>query len=557
MDLRALAAWAVLSILSTGCWGSIDGSSGTEGTGGGGTDTPGGQAGSGGAQQAAPSDPGTVVLRRLNRTEYNNTVRDLLETTLQVEGSLPEDVELDGFDTVGEALTLSPDYVRSYSKTATLLVEELFRADPASERRKRILSCNVTDGGLPCARKMLKPFARQAWRRPVTDAEVETLLLPLAVAQQNALPVSDGLQGAFEAVLMSPHFIFRVELDPTPGAHRLNDHELATRLSYFLWSTMPDATLAAAADAGRLQQDGEFGAQLERMLSDPRANRLSQTFAARWLEVQHLEQHEVNPTRFPGYRPRLALSMKAEVDRFFQEFLRTGLPITDMLSARFTFADPLLAAHYDLPAPAMGIQRVDLGPAPRAGLLTMGAILMTTSYPESTSPVIRGNYVLDRLMCAAVPPPLDPVSAIDQTPGMATTRRQRLEAHRSNPACAGCHRLMDPIGLGMENYDGIGKYRTTEDKLPIDASGQLADGTSFSGALELAAILARDPRFARCFAQKLTTFALGRRPILPPDAAWIDHLSGTARGGSGAVRAFIHALVMSEAFRSRRAGTAP
>jgi hypothetical protein len=476
--------------------------------------------------------------------------------------AFPDDDEADGFDTIAHALSLSPTYVARLAEAARLLVDDLFRADPGSSRRRRVLACDVAAGGVECARGILKAFARRAWRRPVAEAEVDTLLGPWRTAERVGLPAEEGLRGGLEATLISPHFIFRVETDPTPASdspHRLTDHELATRLSYFLWSTMPDDELARLADLGLLQKDDELARQIDRLLADARADRLGHTFATRWLDVEGVESHEVNPRSFPRYTPALAASMRTEVRRLFLDFLRGGTPSIELLTARFSYVDGPLAAHYGLTLPsasaggaAAPLQRVELAGVPRRGLLTTAAVLMTTSHSVRTSPVKRGQYVMERVLCAEVPPPPPGVETLPETGGTPTTLRQQLEAHRKQPACAGCHVLMDPIGLGLETYDAIGRYRATDRGLPIDTGGALPDGTRFRDALDLAEALARDPRAARCQAQKLATFALGRLMHDVADAAWVDHLAARAHAAGGTWKARVQALATSEAFRSRR-----
>jgi hypothetical protein len=266
--------------------------------------------------------------------------------------------------------------------------------------------------------------------------------------------------------------------------------------------------------------------------------------------------------------------MNAEVLRFFEYIFIENRPVAELLSARLPFVDASLASHYGLPAPGGTVgqmKQTDLSMVPRMGLITMGAVLTATSHSDGTSPVKRGQFVLDNLMCQPVPPPPPEAQAeiekkmMMQPPGAAaTTWREQLEEHRRNPQCAGCHRLMDPIGLGLENYDAVGQYRTMDRRRPIDPSGDLPDGTRFSGALELAGMLAKDPRFTRCLTRKLATFMIGRRLSQPEDEGWLDHLtaasgpsgasgaSGAGGASAGSVKDSLRILVMSEAFRSRR-----
>ncbi len=508
----------------------------------------------------APSNPGLVVARRLNRTEYNNTVADLLGTKLTPAIDFPADDLGAEFDTVGSALSLSPTYVIAYEKAAYALLNDLFTD---ATRKQTIVTCNIDTGGDACAQTVLGAFARKAWRRPVTTTELQGLLKPVTTARTLGATPTEGLKSAMAAVLLSPFFVFKLEIDPDPAStmpRRLTGHELATRLAYALWSSMPDSVLSTAADLGQLSTDAQVSAQIDRMLAAPRAGALLDTFAAEWFDVKELEDHDIEPTVFPKYTPALALSMKQEARRFVDEFLHTTRPVNEMLNARFTFLDTSLATHYGLTrtAPAgtaaADFVRVDTSSAPRAGLLTLGALLTTTSFPSRTSPVKRGEFVFRRLLCAIVPaPPPDVPSLPEATTATAgLTLRQRTEQHRKDPACSPCHNLMDPIGFGLENYDALGAYRTKDGTAAIDASGTLPDGRTFNGAVELGNVLSGDARFPRCATNKFMIFAIGRLFNQAGDAAWVDHLAGQAWAANGSLPSIIRAVVMSDSFRSRQ-----
>lgn len=510
----------------------------------------------------APVNPGVGTIRRLNRIEYDNTVHDLLGTSLNPGESFQADDPGGGFDTVGAAASLSPAYVRDYEEAAHALVEDLY-LDPA--RLATVVTCDVEAQGAACAETVLTAFARKAWRRPVTPEEVAPLAALVTTATTLGGTPTDGLKNALSAVLLSPQFIFKLEVDPDPASavpRRLTDHELATRLSYALWSTMPDDALMAAADAGTLQTDAELLSQINRMLADPRAARLAENFAGQWLAIRDLATHEVEASAFPGYAPTLASSMVAEAQQFFMDFLSSTTPASQMLSARFTYLDQALATHYGLPAQA-GVAagqmwRADTSTVERSGLLTLGAILTATSFSTRTSPVKRGKFVMEQVLCTHIDdPPPDVVGLAEeegnQGPSDTETLRQRMERHRDKPECIGCHSVMDPIGFGLETYDAIGRYRTTEvNGLPIDSSGELPDGTPFSGALELSAVLSGDTRFTSCLTQKLLIFSLGRLLDQPDDPVWVAHIDGTARDGDGTLGTLVRTLLASDAFRSRQ-----
>ncbi|XXX80728.1 DUF1592 domain-containing protein [Sorangium sp. So ce134] len=545
-----LVASACTGVLGTGSSGD-DGGSGSDSSGGdsGGDsgETPG---------ETPTSDRRPLVLRRLNRLEYNNTVRDLFfGTQLRPADEFPADDLGEEFSTVGSALTLSPAYVRAYERAAYALVDDLFAA-PA-ERRERVISCDVDEGGDACARSILGAFARRAWRRPVPDEHLDSLMLPIAKARELGAEPAEGLKHALAAVMLSPFFVFKPEIDPDLTAtapRRLDPHELATRLSYALWSTMPDEELSLAADSGALASDAELTAQIERMLEDPKIDNLLDSFAAEWLDFAHLGAHEIDAKILPEGSQDVLRSMTLEVQSFIREFLTSGRPVGEMLTARFTFVDDHLADLYGLPEGdsrpnADGLRRVETSNVPRSGLLTLGALLTTTSLPSRTSPVKRGDYVFSRLLCEAIPPPPPGVAAAFPERDDLTLR-ERMELHRKDPSCAGCHSFMDPIGFGLENYDAIGRYRTREGNLEIDASGELPDGTAFEGAVELGAVLAKDPRIPRCVTKKFMTFAAGRL-LASADKPQIKQLTAEAETSGGGLGDIIKAVLLSEPFRTR------
>jgi hypothetical protein len=543
-----------------GCTGSLDG---TSGPGSGGTSiTVGGGATAVGGASAGTATPGVVVARRLNRAEYNNTVADLLGTKLTPADGFPGDDLGAEFDTVGSALSLSPNYVAAYEEAANALIADLFVAEAA--RQQRVVTCDVAAGGDACAQTILTAFARRAWRRQLSAEEVQGLMLPVTTARTLGAKPIDGLKAALTGVLLSPFFLFKLELDPEPSSgavRRLKSHELATRLSYALWSTMPDDKLASAADADQLASDEQVAAQVDRMLADSRTDRLLDRFAALWLDFSSLDTHEVSEVEFPKFQAGLEVSMQGEARRFLQEFLRSPIPISGLFDARFTFVDAALASHYGVTRSGTGsatdYTRVDTTGTPRQGLLTLGAFLTTTSYANRGSAVRRGEYVFRRLLCNEVPAPPANVPELPEATMAGQTMRQRLESHRAKPECIACHQLMDPIGFGLENFDGVGAYRADENGVAIDATGVLPDGTTFSGAIELGGILAKDERLPRCVTEKFMTFAIGRLITHSDDAPWLDSLSAQAKTSGGGLSNIIRAVLLSDAFRSRQAGPTP
>jgi hypothetical protein len=509
---------------------------------------------------SAPQNPGYMVVRRLNQPEYNNTVADLLGTKLTPADTFPGDDLGAEFDTVGSSLSLAPEYLIAYEGAANTLIADLF-SDPV--RQKTVVTCDVTTAGNACAQTILTAFAKRAWRRPATTDEVTNLMAPVTAAKTLGATPLQGLQAGLTAILISPYFLYKLEIDPTPlsgPARRLNAYELATRLSYALWSTMPDATLSAAADAGQLSTDDQVSAQVTRMLADPRATTLLDNFSGKWLDFVNLDSHDVDTMLFPAYNNALETSFKGEARRYMQEFLQTPLNVSGILNSRFTFIDANLASFYGLTRTgatnATDFIKVDTTGTQRQGLLTLGAYLADTAYANRTSPVRRGQYVFNRLLCDQVPDPPPNVPQLSETPVVGQTLRERLEAHRASPACSACHNLMDPIGFGLENYDAIGMYRTMDSGAPVDSSGMLPDGTTFTGAIDMGGILARDPRLPQCVTQKFMIFSIGRLMTQPDDPSWIAYLTAQAQVKDGSLSSIIRAVAMSDAFRSRMPGVA-
>lgn len=536
----------------------------------------GASSGAGGGTMATPAtDPGRVTLHRLNRTEYNNTMRDLLGTTSDAGKLLPNDdsgAGLGAFDNMADTLTLSDLHLSVYLDAAKSVVSEAL--SNAAERAS-LVSCDVAAQGETCVRQVVRAFAYRAWRRPVTDAEVDRLVAVAGVALANGESYEQGLGLALRAVLLSPHFVFRVELDPDPTsltAHPLNPYELASRLSYFLWSSTPDTTLLETAASGSLSQPAVLEQQVGRLFDDPRSARaMTGNFAGQWLVLRNIdnpEETKPDPTLFQSVDTSLLSAMRAEAEHLFQDVAFQGAPLTQLFTANYTYVNDRLAAHYGLPpVGSSDLKRVDLtSSAERGGFLSEAGFLTLTSHPNMTSPVRRGKWVTEVLFCYSVPaaPKGVNLKGIEMGVQSGLTQREASKQHSTNPSCAACHQKMDPIGLGLENYDAVGRYRTMDGGKPIDASGQLPDGAlpdgtavkgaSFNGAKELEARVAEDPRFADCTARKLYTYALGRVPIDQPshlDGPAIASLVQSLKSGHS-FRDLVRGIVMSPTFTSRR-----
>jgi Protein of unknown function (DUF1592)/Protein of unknown function (DUF1588)/Protein of unknown function (DUF1585)/Protein of unknown function (DUF1587)/Protein of unknown function (DUF1595) len=377
---------------------------------------------------------------------------------------------------------------------------------PAIPRGYRsVFACGHVPGqhNAACLRTNLARLAERAWRRPVSPAEIDKLVRLSAAAPAE---LQQEMEAGIEAILVSPFFLFRFE-------NRLGQFELASRLSYFLWSSLPDDELLRAAQQGQLNNPALLAAQARRMLADPRSRALSENFAARWLEFGNLAFVHRDPARFPEFTVELRDSMRQETELFVANVIHEDRSILDFLNAKYTFVNEPLAKLYGIPGvEGARFRKVSLEGVPREGILTQASVLTVTSYATRTSPVLRGKWILENILNDPPPPPPANVPALrDVSSEPDSTLRQQLEQHRSNTACSGCHASMDTLGLGLENLDAIGRWRTHEGTLPVDPAGKLPDGSSFSNPAELAAILASRPEgFARCIVEKLLTYALGR-----------------------------------------------
>ncbi|MEQ9411166.1 MAG: DUF1592 domain-containing protein [Fuerstiella sp.] len=393
--------------------------------------------------------------------------------------------------------------------------------DPAASTSGRhgLLTCRpkTPDDGEACARQILSPLLRRAYRRPIHE---EDLVQPLKF-YRNASAIDGfdaGIESALSSILVSPQFLFRIERDPSgavPGKpYHISDVELASRLSFFLWSSLPDDELLQLAEDGRLRDPRVMKAQVQRMLADERSSSLVTSFAGQWLYLRNLETLTPDLRLFPDFDHNLREAFRRETELFFESIVREDRSVLDLLRADYTFLNERLAKHYGIPhIYGSRFRRIRLPPdSQRGGLLRHGSILTVTSYATRTSPVIRGHWILENLIGAPPPPPPDDVPALkDNTVAASLSVRERLTAHRANPACASCHDLMDPIGFSLENFDAIGRWRETEAGQPVDASGGLPDGSEFSGVDGLEqGILGRPELFAGTLTEKLLTFGLGR-----------------------------------------------
>lgn len=510
--------------------------------------------GEGGSE--GPVDPGVMPLRRLTNTEYRNTVQDLLGVSEAEVGSLTLVPDVSGgfFASNADVQSLSAAHLDAYDVAARKLASMVMSS---ATRRNKVVGCDVVAQRTTCMRSFITSFGKRAYRRPLQPAEVDTLLA-LESAESDAV---EGLTLVVRALLQAPHFLFRPETGtPDPkkqGLHRLTGYEVATRLSYLLWATTPSDELLTLADGNELHDDQTLRALASDMLKTERAKSNLRDFVQDWLHLRKLPAVELDKARFPDWGEELKRSMAEESVRYIEDFLWSDdQSFMDFLDARHTFVDARLAKIYGVTAPAAGQwQRIDFPTdVPRAGLLTQPSVLALTGRQNGTSAIWRGKFVRESLLCEAMPPPPADVGEIKE-PEKGVSERERLEQHRTNPACAGCHRALDPLGFGLSAYDAIGAYKTQDEfGNTIDDSGHLegSDRPAFRGAVELASRLKASPQATLCVAEMLGQHLLGRGRT-PSDDALMTALHHAFTSSDHSAPAIVLAFVQSDAFRYRRA----
>lgn len=639
-----------------------------------------------------PTNPGRVVARRLNRSEYSNTIRDLLGVAFRANEEFPADDSGYGFDNIGDVLTVSPTLMQKYlssaeriaaravggdalpkpgffnrkdrirrispgaihvdeiveydaeyifrvnlvgrrganDKPVTLVLsidgkpvrtetvpvqisavnqqggatqrssqevtlflpagEHNFRAEfvndegleaiPANVRlnparnifpesieiggpypydsprpwQKTVLTCDPVSP--VCAERIVSGLARRAFRRPVAKTEVAGFLQIFEKARTAGYSPAQSLQFSVAAILVSPQFLYRIERDPKPGtAARISDLELASRLSYFLWSSMPDEELLKLGETNRLHLPEVLSAQVKRMIADRKSAAFADNFVGQWLETRSLDAMKPDARKFPEWSPELKDAMRTETQKFFEAVMRDDAPISDFLDGKYTFLNEALAKHYGIAGiTGPDFRRVDLPGDQRSGVLTHGSILTVSSYPTRTSVVLRGKYLLENILNAPPPPPPPDVPALnEEAVGVARSLRQQMEQHRSDALCASCHSKMDVLGFALENYDAIGRWRTQDGKFPVDSSGALPNGKSFTGPAEMKALLKENmPEFTRSLTEKMLTYALGRG-VESFDRRTLQSLVNQTSAGGYKMQTLIMGIVNSAPFQQRRA----
>lgn len=505
------------------------------------------------------SRPGRVTIRRLNRVEYDNSVRDLTGLDLRLAKDFPSDDVGNGFDNIGDVLTIPPILLEKYVKAATEIGEAVANDENAIRRVFPPRPEEPDEAYLEELRSSVSKFASKVYRRKITKPEESRLIqLIFSAFMQKGMSEKQTQALAVAALFSSPHFIYKVESDEpkdfVDGIRTLNDFELATRLSYFLWSSTPDNRLLDLAAEGKLHTPEQLSAEVDRMLDDEKSSALVSNFAGQWLQLRDLNNLSPDPELFTEFDDKLRSDMRRETELLFASLIENNESVLTLLNADYTFLNERLADFYGVENIAGDeFQRVSLNGL-RSGVLMHASVLLITSNPTRTSPVKRGKWVLDNLLGEPPPPPPPDVPELEETGENLGTLRQQMEEHRANPNCAVCHTKMDALGFGLENFDAIGKWRQEEGGDPIDPSGELPGGRKFAGPVDLVKILAEDKQdeFARCMIQKMLTYSLGRG-LGVYDRCTINTILAKLRGDDFKFRTLVKAIVTSEPFTMQEA----
>ena len=506
-----------------------------------------------------PRNPGRPMIRRLNRNEYNYTVRDVFGINFFPGKEFPADgAGGEGFDNVGDALFVPPVLMEKYLAASKAIITEIY-AKP--DLLARVLVAKPSEKLPPkdAARMVLKYNASLAFRHMAADDEVAGMV---ALADKNldaGQPFEQAVKAPLQSLLVHPSFLFRSEADqPGNREWRITDYELATRLSYFIWSSAPDRPLLKLASEGKLSDKAVLAQQVERLLNDPRSEAMSRHFAGQWLGFDEVrETSDPDTKRFPTFTPSLRIAMYRESVEYFNNLIRENRPVMDLVDSRYTYVNEELARHYGIPGvTGSQMQKVALTDRNRGGVIGQASILTTTSVPLRTSPVKRGKWILDNLLGTPPPPPPPDAGVLpgdDKSPA-GLTFRQQLEAHRQKANCAGCHSKIDPLGFGLENFDAVGRWRSTDaNGKPVDSKADMAGGLTFSTPAELKEILMQsDELFLKNISRKMLAYSLGRSLEYYDEPVIMD-LVKQLRANGLKTRPLVHAIVTSHPFQNRSA----
>ena len=563
----ALRPWLTpLKIIGPGlviaaCMGTIgDGAGGSSSSSAGGGS--GGASGVGGGTSTTQSgcttiSPGATPLRRLTQPEYDNTVRDLLADTSNPATTFPPDQRIGDFSNTAVALTVSPLLAQGYESAAEQL------ATTAVGHLSTLVACDTTTTGEDaCAAQFVQTFGKRAFRRPLTSDE-QTALVALYQTNKTGADYNNGVQAVIEAMLQSAPFLYRPEFGDTSRAQGtvlpLTSYEMASRLSYFLWGSMPDDALFAAADANQLQTADQVATQATRMLADPKAHPAVTQFFSEWLGVDEIANSPKDPTVYATYTPQVRDAMQAETVAFADWVIwQSDAKLSTLLTAPVSFVNQTLAPLYGLTGiTGDAMQKVALDPTQRAGIVTEAALMTVLGKADRSSPVLRGKFVREKFLCQTVAPPPQNIVITPPPvmPGVST--REMFTMHSTVEPCKSCHTLMDPIGFGFENYDGIGQWRTTDQGQTVDASGTLTgsdvDGT-FNGAVDLSHKLAESSDVRDCVATEWFRYAMGRGEAAG-DTCALTSLKQSFAGTQADIGKLLVAVTQTDTFRYRLAVT--
>lgn len=520
-----------------------------------------------------PIDPGHVAMHRLNSAEYNATVADILGTTYAPADSNWRGGELGGFDNMAAVLGVDGDQYQRYFDAASKLVDEAFASDAL---RNKIVVCATTDDA--CIKQILDQTGTRIFRRPLTADEQATYKKVYNASKAQGDDHNTSVKTMVQALLSSAEFLYRIEFDNNPDSatdkHALTAFELASRLSYFLWSSAPDDQLLAHAADDSLVKDDVLGSAVDYMLQSPKSNRFVSNFAGQWLGARRVVPHPAAPDIYPDWNPELADAAAQEMYMYFDSFLRSDRSWLEFMKADLNFVNPVLAKAYGMPTPAnangnalVKVENVKDGRQGFAGLI---GFLAMSSPDRRSAPTLRGKWLLLNLMCTVPPDPPANVPVLEKKGDTSMLNvRQVLEEHRANPACAACHSLFDPFGLALEQYDGIGKFRTMyTNGSSIDPATELPPSAAYPMGLKFAGIeganglpgvaeaVTQNPKFATCVSQKLLTYGLGRL-MTDTDQPYLDLVNKEwlKEGATPSLSRLVHGLVSTETFRYRRGGT--
>ncbi len=529
----------------------------------GGTSSTGGTSGGGGSSAStggiAPQTvPGYKAIHRLNRNEYNSTVGDVLFTALTPANGSWRDGEINGFDNVADQQFVDVDQYQRYFDAAGTLADDVINN---AQFRTKFMACATPDAA--CVDATINKLGLYLFRRPLAANELANYKTVYTAATGQGENHDGSIKQVLRALLASAEFLYRMEFDANPTStdkHPLTPYELATRLSYFLWSSAPDDGLLAAAADGSIAQDAGLKSSVGRLLGDgTRAERFTRNFYGQWLGARRVADHAVAADVYPKWNPALATAMAEEMYAYFDDFLKSDRSWLEFLTADENFVDGPLAELYGMQAPsASGMQKVTNTADKRVGFLGLGGFLAQSSLDRRTSPTLRGRWIMINLLCTHPPPPPENVPKIEASAGETDLSkgnvRAILETHRTNKTCANCHKLFDPYGIPLEQFDGIGAYRTTYgDGSQVLLDTELEDGSTVTGLDQLIPKLAADPRFTQCIADNMFGYSLGRVLIEAKDRDGLNTIQAQWNNGKDplSVKRLIETVALGEGFRTR------